>query len=83
MRAARAATFCEQSFGRGTGHPFAPPGLPQSRAAHRQHTAVRVPEAREVQPEELLAIAEILMLTARSEATAAAIDVERLRATVQ
>ena len=38
-------------------------------------------EASETPPEELLAA--ILMLTARSEATAAAIDVEWLRATGQ
>ena len=67
-----------QSFGWATGHPFAPPGLPQSRVAHRQHTAMRVREAREAQPEELLAA--ILMLTIRSEVTAATVDVERLHA---
>ena len=70
-----------QSFGQATGHPFTPLGLPQSRVAHRQHTATRVREAREAQPEELLAA--ILMLTIRSEATATAVDDERLHATGQ
>ena len=54
-------------------------GLLQNKAAHRQHTAARVGEAREAQPEELLAA--ILMLTARSEAIAAAVDLEGLCAT--
>ena len=70
MRAARAADFCERraSDGLRATHSLPLTGLPQSRAEHRQHTAMRVREARETQPEELLAA--ILMLTARSEATA-------------
>ena len=52
--------------------------MQQSRAAHRQHIAARVGEARETQPEELLAA--ILMPKARSEATSIAIDIERLHA---
>ena len=84
MCAARAAAFCECS---------ASDGLQATHSRHQdchraeqcidstQHTAARVWEAREAQPEELLAV--ILMLTARSEATAATIDVERLGATRQ
>ena len=52
--------------------------MQQSRAAHRQHIATRVEEARETQPEELLAA--ILMPMARSEATSIAVDNERLHA---
>ena len=64
-----------------TGHPFALPGQPQNIAVHRQHTAMRMREAREGQPEELLAAS--LMMTARSEATATAVNVESLCATGQ
>ena len=49
--------------------------LPQSRAAHRQHIATRVQEAR--------GLTAIFMRMAKSEATATAVDVERLRATGQ
>ena len=49
--------------------------IPQSREAHRQHTAAPVQEASEAPPKELLAA--ILMLMARSEATSTTIDVER------
>ena len=60
----RATLSCRQDY------------IPQSRAVHRQHSAVQV---REAQPEELLAA--IFMLTTRSEATSTAVNVERLRAT--
>ena len=83
MRAARAAAFHEHraSYGLWVTHSRAARiiYLPESRAAHRQRTAVRVREARGAQPEKLLAAS--LMLTARSEATSTAVYVERLRAT--
>ena len=61
--AARAAAFHEHraSYGLRATLSRHQDYIPQSRAVHRQHTAVQV---REAQPEELLAA--ILMLTARS-----------------
>ena len=80
MRAARAAAFHEhRALDRlQATHSCCQGYIPQSRAAHKQHTAARVQKVREAQPEELLAA--IFMLTARSEAPAtAAIDVENHR----
>ena len=50
-----------------------------ARITHRQHTAVRVQEDREAQTDEVAC----LMQMARSDTTATAVDIERLRATRQ
>ena len=77
MHAAREAAFHKHraSDGLWATHLLHHDYIPQSREAHRQHTAAPVQEAREAPPKELFAA--ILMLTARSEATSTTIDVER------